>query len=147
MTLETATPTFGLDLPVLMPWTLSVYQPPPIFTGAARRKSAFGSGSVRKASKMAHGMIQTIQMELDEEENIMATRTFLVTSKGDINATFQVPGLISVPTDGSTHKVTVCELELDATMSWVVVPKKSVKVHLTVCFYLTSTCVLELFTE
>ena len=64
----------------------------------------------------------------------MAKRELVVSSKGNVTATFQVPGLISVPTDNESHNVTIAELKLDATMSWVAVPKKEAKVHLTVCF-------------
>lgn len=67
----------------------------------------------------------------------MAKRELVVSSKGNVTATFQVPGLISVPTDDESHNVTIAELKLDATMSWVAVPKKETKVHLTVCFVQT----------
>ena len=59
-------------------------------------------------------------------------RVMRVTSKGDVSASFTVPGLIAVPSDGASHNVTVCELALDVVMSWVSVPKKSATVHLMV---------------
>lgn len=63
----------------------------------------------------------------------MPKRVMRVTSKGDISASFAVPGLIAVPSDGASHNVTVCELALDAVMSWVSVPKKNARAHLMVC--------------
>ena len=69
----------------------------------------------------------------------MAKRELVVSSKGNVTATFQVPGLISVPTDDESHNVTIAELKLDAIMSWVAVPKKEAKFHLTVCF--RSNCI------
>jgi len=51
-------------------------------------------------------------------------------SKGNISATFQVPGLIHIPSDGIVHNVTIAKLDLDAKMSWVCVPKKDTKTHL-----------------
>jgi hypothetical protein len=62
----------------------------------------------------------------------MMQRRLSVMSKGNISATFQVPGVISIPSDGNTHNVTIVELKLDATMSWACVPKKDTKVHLKV---------------
>jgi hypothetical protein len=55
-----------------------------------------------------------------------------VSSKG-ISATFRVPGLITIPSDGASHNVTITQLKLDASMSWVTVPKVDTKTHLKVC--------------
>jgi hypothetical protein len=52
--------------------------------------------------------------------------------KGNVSATFQVPGMINIPSDGVAHNVTIAELKLAASMSWVCVPKKDMKVHLKV---------------
>jgi len=70
----------------------------------------------------------------------MKKREMCITSKGDINATFIVPGLISVPSDGETHNVTVCELALNAVMSWISVPKSNLRAHLTVCILVPVYC-------
>ena len=51
---------------------------------------------------------------------------------GNIAATFEVPGLINIPSNGLIHKVAIARLDLDATMSWVCVPKKDTKTHLNV---------------
>ncbi|KAJ7119753.1 hypothetical protein C8R44DRAFT_788827 [Mycena epipterygia] len=53
-----------------------------------------------------------------------------VTSKGNVSATFSVPGLVTIPCDGDTHNFTIVELSLKATMSWVSVPKLDAKMHL-----------------
>lgn len=72
----------------------------------------------------------------------MATRRVEVSSKGNINATFSIPGLISVPNDGETHNISITTLDLDASMSWIVVPKKSTKAHLTVREIFHAVCVI-----
>ena len=69
-----------------------------------------------------------------EPPRLINHRDFLVSSKGDINASFSVPGLISIPSDGDSHNVTIIQLPLDALMSWISVPKKETKAHLTVGF-------------
>ncbi|KAG6907017.1 hypothetical protein DXG01_010886 [Tephrocybe rancida] len=50
--------------------------------------------------------------------------------KGDVTATFNAPGAITVPSDGVRHSVTVTKLELDAKMEWVAVPQVDAKAHL-----------------
>lgn len=62
----------------------------------------------------------------------MATRELAVNSKGNVSATFRVPGIISIPSDGSTHNFTIVKLDLDAAMTWLCVPKRDVRVHLKV---------------
>jgi hypothetical protein len=81
--------------------------------------------------------------ELDDESfspSAMQYRGLAVSSKGNISATFTVPGTITIPSDGVAHNVTIVELSLDSTMSWVSVPKVDAKTHLNVSLHL-----LELF--
>ena len=140
LTLETVTPTMGLTIPKLEPWTLSEYRPRPAWRSVRQPLKQ------RKTSVIEKAGIAEVDEEVDEDEDMgfglfdddapaapMTRRAMRITSKGDINATFIVPGLISVPSDGETHNVTVCELALNAVMSWVSVPKSSLKAHLTVC--------------
>jgi Domain of unknown function (DUF4139) len=51
---------------------------------------------------------------------------------GNVSATFSVPGKMSIPSDASSHNVTIVQLKLDAKMTWVSVPRKDTKVHLSV---------------
>jgi len=55
-----------------------------------------------------------------------------VTTKGSVNATFRVPGLISVPSDGVAHNVTIVKLTPEAKLLWLSVPSVDTKVHLSV---------------
>jgi hypothetical protein len=74
-------------------------------------------------------------------------RLAVLKAKGNVSATFQVPGMISIPSDGDAHNVTITELKLSASMSWVCIPKMDTKVHLKVncprrclqCFLLVLT--------
>ncbi|KDR77513.1 hypothetical protein GALMADRAFT_65991 [Galerina marginata CBS 339.88] len=130
LTLETVTPTFGVSIPDLQPWTLSVfkYVPTPVKYAKKSGGLRLGGGEERK---------MTLYDESESHGGYgappppMVQRNLLVSSKGDINATFAVPGLMTIPSDGASHNVTITELNLDAIMSWVSVPKKSTKAHLT----------------
>jgi hypothetical protein len=95
-----------------------------------------GGGESRKEERQA---LNFYELPVYEEEQLMyygappmPKRGVVISSKGDITATFSIPGLITIPSDGVSHNVTITELELDAEMSWISVPKKSAKAHLTV---------------
>ncbi|KAJ3526070.1 hypothetical protein NMY22_g10322 [Coprinellus aureogranulatus] len=60
-----------------------------------------------------------------------------VTSLGNVNATFRVPGLISIPSDGVAHNVTIVTLKPEAKLSWVTAPSVHTRVHLTT--FITNT--------
>lgn len=62
----------------------------------------------------------------------MEHRGLEVSSRGNVTATFSVPGLMSIPSDNVAHNVTIVKLSLDATMEWVTIPKREPKVHLKV---------------
>ena len=55
-----------------------------------------------------------------------------VTQQG-VNALFKVPGVITIPTDGREHNVTIATLVPEAKLSWLVVPSVSENVHIIVC--------------
>ncbi|KIM37386.1 hypothetical protein M413DRAFT_273699 [Hebeloma cylindrosporum] len=134
LTLETATPTFGVGVPTLTPWTISVYRPSYARTshklepGISFYSSSMTPGGAPPAP-MASRMMDVAPVSSSMETQIRH-RGLQVSSKGNVSATFGVPGLINIPSDGVGHSVTIVKLELDATMSWVCVPKKDGKVHL-----------------
>ncbi|KAF8867671.1 hypothetical protein BD779DRAFT_1794936, partial [Infundibulicybe gibba] len=125
LTLETATPTFGVEIPSLSNWNISVYraQPQPQLRSMRRSLRVTPTGS--SAAGNFYAMAAAVS-----ESPMMLHRGLDVSSKGNVSATFRIPGLISIPSDGGSHNVTIVELKLDAAMSWVAVPKRDAKVHL-----------------
>ncbi|PPQ70045.1 hypothetical protein CVT26_013369 [Gymnopilus dilepis] len=135
LTLETAAPTFGLSVPTLNPWTLTIYRPAlkslsRVYGAAATsaldsvQLSSAPSGPPRPSRRGSNWYKPSSNMEEPMEHRELNV------SKGTVSATFTVPGLISIPTDGVGHNVTIVKLSLDADMSWVCVPKKDTRVHL-----------------
>ncbi|KAJ7847751.1 hypothetical protein B0H14DRAFT_3453626 [Mycena olivaceomarginata] len=110
--LETSTPTFGLGVPQTVPLesrylpTCCVYQiwGPDVATDR--------EATAPEVVEMKH-----------EEAAVMST--------GNVNATFRVPDLVTIPCDGAAHNFTIVELRPQAVMSWVAVPKREAKTHLT----------------
>lgn len=70
-------------------------------------------------------MVAPVSVPLQERE-------LAVSSKGNINATFSVPGIVTIPSDGASHSFTIVKLSLEAGMSWISVPKHDARVHLNV---------------
>jgi hypothetical protein len=131
LTLETAEPTFGVDLPRLTPWTISVHRQ---FIG--KLKSGRGGGppsqTFMSIASLPGGPGLRMKSTSDDGAGPMIEPEALVRSMGNITATFGVPGKITIPSDGGTHNVTIVKLNLDAKMRWISVPKLEAKTHLSV---------------
>jgi hypothetical protein len=93
---------------------------------------SLGGGMREKQTARRTNRYESAEELLDYKGAAMRNRGLVVSSKGDVTATFSVPGLMTVPSDGASHNVTITQLELEAVMSWISVPKKSPKAHLTV---------------
>ncbi|KIL57101.1 hypothetical protein M378DRAFT_181749 [Amanita muscaria Koide BX008] len=143
LTLETATPTFQVGIPTLGFWTLSVfrspppspirsltyYAPPRIVPRRARRKARRSSSSSSATSdNESYPVVTPVCPSLPPPMNVLVTS---ISSKGNVSATFTIPRNITVPSDNANHNVTVTQLDLDATMSWVAVPKLDTKTRLS----------------
>lgn len=135
LTLETAAPSFGAVLPSLTPWTVKVYEAP--------RSQGGGAGTIhyKKRSRRQFLDVEAVSSEDEEdydeemeiEEDEMQHASADLASKGNINATFSIPGRVTIPSDGGFHKFTIVELRLDALMTWVSIPKHDTRTYLTVC--------------
>ena len=82
--------------------------------------------------------IQTEVEESDDDRGLalfdeeMAYAGSSVTSKGNVTATYRIPGQVTIPADGTEKTFTIVELKLDASMSWISVPKIDQQTHLKV---------------
>jgi len=103
--------------------------------------SAVQSAPRKKAKAAVRTMSRSARIEeseSDDEDVMMAMVPEMdyaglqVTSKGGVSATFKVPGLVTIPSDGAAHNFTIVQLDLDAEMSWISVPKVDARVHLKV---------------
>ncbi|KAJ7914284.1 hypothetical protein B0H13DRAFT_2003163, partial [Mycena leptocephala] len=133
LTLETSTPTFGLGIPQLSPWNLDVER----FVGFKKSKGSVSGGGEMLRSRMLERAQSRSAEELDESRGgaymdvePMQFRGASVSSKGNFSATFRVPGMVSIPSDGEAHNFTIVQLSLKADMSWVCVPKADTKAHI-----------------
>ncbi|KAG7444922.1 uncharacterized protein BT62DRAFT_987547 [Guyanagaster necrorhizus] len=127
LTLETVTPTYGIGVPTLSPWTLSMYKPSPPQAQSLSRSA----GPVPMLTPIVLNDSKLFR-SLDRGSRTpgMAYIGSSVTSKGNISATYRVPGRVTIPADGDEHTFTIVQMNLDASMSWVSVPKVDTKTHL-----------------
>ncbi|THU90877.1 hypothetical protein K435DRAFT_968434 [Dendrothele bispora CBS 962.96] len=153
LTLETAFPTYDVSVPELQPWSLEVNEPhmhmhvpttiirPPSPVRRSRSRSPVQLHRYsRSPDRARHARRRRYSSSSESRQSRSRARlvspppllnqVVSVTSKGNVNATFRVPGLITIPGDGQAHNVVVAELKFDAALSWVSVPKIDQKVHL-----------------
>ncbi|KAF4579599.1 hypothetical protein EYR36_001417 [Pleurotus pulmonarius] len=143
LTLETVTPMFGVALPELDPWRVDIYKP------RLRSKSSIQARNARYLPQPTGGSGSGIggasmNRERDRERSqvggeagyesamdfSITQRETVVANQGNLSASFQVPGFITVPNDGEVHTVTVVELQLEATMAWIGIPRAVPRVHI-----------------
>lgn len=130
--LETASPTFGLSVPHLIPQNLCVFRPMPVQT-MNKSKRLPGAGMLNSARfslamPESFGLGQVNALYSDT----IADQEAIVTSAGNITATFSIPGRSNIPSDGEDHQVTIAKLNLEARLEWVAVPSMSTQTHLKV---------------
>ncbi|KAG6918187.1 hypothetical protein DXG01_015975 [Tephrocybe rancida] len=137
LTLHTAKPTDGVTIPMLGSWNISYGSP------AKRHSRSFGKDE--SLSKKKRTRLRDLENESEEEEDMASSYASDVTdqnldgmgaydshisSKGHVNATFQVPGSITIAGDGYSHGVTISELKLNVAITWFSVPKLDTSVFL-----------------
>jgi len=119
ITLETAQPSFGVELPRLALWNISHPAPP----------QGLGTGNIplKKGGAARHRRI--LPDEDDLEYNLYDGGAY-VTSKGHVTATFRIPGSTTILSKNEERSVTIASLDLEAKMNWMCIPKGDTRVHL-----------------
>lgn len=133
LVLETATPTFNKEIPTLHPWTISTMAPrlPPRAKYATASRDRL-SAAPPMAMSMAASAEASSPPAMPMPEMSVRGAEVSKGGGGSVSATFTVPGKMSIPSDGGSHNVTIVQLKLDAKMTWISVPRKGTKVHLSV---------------
>ncbi|KDQ13209.1 hypothetical protein BOTBODRAFT_188728 [Botryobasidium botryosum FD-172 SS1] len=138
--LETASPTFGLSIPQLVPHTLSVHRPrsrsPDRYEHSRRRRAHYSRS--RSISPHRYPHVVTVRAGRSMESHRshsppapqMVAQEAVVTSMGNVTASFSIPGRSNIPSDGEDHQVTIAKLKLEARLQWVAVPSMSLQTHL-----------------
>jgi uncharacterized protein (TIGR02231 family) len=127
LVVSTARPALNQRLPELKPWFLDVYRPaPPPQPPLARQAKA--QAAAPQMATMAMGPaaeeIMVERMMVAEAEVAVAE----VQSSGTA-VSFAVSGKTDIPSDGSPHKTTINQFQLDPKLDYLAVPKHTDAVY------------------
>jgi uncharacterized protein (TIGR02231 family) len=119
LTLSTARPALTTLQPDLKPWYINVYTPPPV----PAPQPARAAGAVMRSMEAAAVPPQfEAQSFAAPAPAVMETLNAQVSAEG-ASVTFQLAQKVSVPGDGSPHKVTVTSIDLLPQIDYLSVPK------------------------
>ncbi|KAJ1303532.1 hypothetical protein OPQ81_011717 [Rhizoctonia solani] len=124
LTLSTASPELGSNVPDLTPWKIGfdlAYCPSveQAYPGAERRAGAGDTSGEDLSAFYAIGF-----------KSAMPIRQGHVETSGVLSTTFGIPGQSDIPSDEGSHKVVVTVLDLQADPEWICVPRKKENVFL-----------------
>ncbi|KZV96559.1 hypothetical protein EXIGLDRAFT_833529 [Exidia glandulosa HHB12029] len=131
LTLSTASPQLGSDIPTLSPLTLSEVARYPVGSFARARKSVRSADLAESAPMMA---LASAPGGGGSPPQMMRMRSAAVTESA-VSSTFAIEGLSTIPTDtddaSQTHKVSIAELTFTSVdLEWITVPKEVSSVFL-----------------
>ncbi|KAF9031384.1 hypothetical protein BDZ89DRAFT_1091382 [Hymenopellis radicata] len=118
--LETISPSFGITVPTLTPWTVSVDRP------SATAWSGRGGMGLGKGGGIRYRRIPQGNVDSDSDDDLFDEMDHInsyVESSGKLSETYHIAGLVSIPADGSERTFTIAEMNFDAAMSWISVPR------------------------
>lgn len=128
MSLSTARPALGGAPPVLHPWHVSFYRPPPppmpspAVIGFAAEKARYLNATDRgHSAKYGKGSVT---------EETSATYMNAEISEEQHSVSFIIPRSVNIPSDGSQHGNIVAAENLPLTLEFLAVPKLSPHVYL-----------------
>ncbi|KAG8783182.1 hypothetical protein FRC12_020015 [Ceratobasidium sp. 428] len=136
LTLSTASPQLGSDVPSLSAWRIGFHVPPPVLNSlrSARPRAAFA----KRASRAEPS--SDLLMEYESEAMPVAMcasaappmefRQAGVVSAGVLSASFGISGRSDIPSDEGSHKVVIAVLDLDTELEWVCIPREKESVFL-----------------
>lgn len=122
LTLSTASPQLGTDIPSLGPYRIGPpYVPQP---------KSFGSMKKMKRSSMIQAALPTAQYDFPMPGSTALPEMTYATAEaveGATSTTFVIAGRSTIPSDGDqggqTHKVSIAFIDLQASLEWITIPK------------------------
>ncbi|KAG9079564.1 hypothetical protein FS749_008416 [Ceratobasidium sp. UAMH 11750] len=127
LTLSTASPQLGSNVPNLTSWHIGFPAPPPpppvprpVIASRGMIDMDIGGDEMRSRSITARGGALPR----------MALRSAKVVDTGVLSATFGISGRSNIPSDEGSHKVVIAVLDLTAELEWVCVPREKESVFL-----------------
>ena len=124
LALSTAHPAVSTTIPELDPWYVDVYQPP--MPMMARMAKAPQGGAAM--STYAPAPMQADEAAAPPPPPVQFSTATVETTGTAV--TFRVGRPVAIPSDGSPHKTLITNLEMDAKLDYVTVPKIAEEAYL-----------------
>lgn len=120
LTLSTARPALAETLPELDPWYVGPVIRPP------RPRAKMMAGAVAAAAPaplMEDAVARQVVAKAEEAEERDVDVVVAKVDTSGAAVTYQVPGAVTIPADGASHKVAVASFELEPELDYVTAPK------------------------
>lgn len=123
LTLSTNDPIDGKTKPILIPWNIAYYVPQPY--GSRNAKGAYASGVMLESVEIVTDAEEADEFEIFEQPVVPAQNTGSVTvsSQQLIAAEFEIQIPMNIASNKEQQYMVVQEYELEASFSYVAVPK------------------------
>ncbi|MGL4668274.1 MAG: DUF4139 domain-containing protein, partial [Saezia sp.] len=131
LTLSTGNPSQGVQVPVMYPWQLSVYEPVPSVT------SSMGNYKMTEMPAPSAPMAmmaeeRSADMDMARRDRVQSNTLdgYVTTNAQGINTTFDIAIPYTVPSDGKGHMILIQNAKVNADYRYVVTPKMDADVFL-----------------
>lgn len=144
LTLSTASPQVGSEVPSLSAWRIG-FPPPPVVYMSSLRGGSAAPRRRKESARATRGFRVASNIPLADEDSdddvvleTMAAATSMVhrqaevVSAGVLSATFGISGRSDIPSDKGSHKVVIAVLDLQAELEWICLPREKESVFLRV---------------
>lgn len=122
MVVSTARPMLSQRLPELKPWFIDEYQIPQPLPRTLKDRRPEMMAAMTTAAELAEPVAAQPAAQAEE---VAADMALAQVQENESVISYQVPGDTDIPSDGSPHKVTLSQFELDPEIDYLVVPKQS----------------------
>ncbi|KAF8741852.1 hypothetical protein RHS02_03980, partial [Rhizoctonia solani] len=140
LTLSTAAPYRGVNMPILSTWRIGV---PPMAERREQYRSRSRSRSLSRSPIRIARVLESsdrsasrgrpcspILPVIKDKPTSMTIRQASEVDTGVLSATFKIPGISNIPSDEGNHKVLICSLDLQINPEWICIPRKDEAVFL-----------------
>jgi len=120
--LSTGNPSIGNDRPILNPWYLNFYE------AQLYEMQGVNRGGMKRKTEAAPAMSSDM---LSSGSNVELTNVAVQMNENQLNTSFDIQGLYSIPSDGQEYQVEVQKFNLQAQYNYVALPKLDPDAFLT----------------
>ncbi|KAG8709941.1 hypothetical protein FRC08_017857 [Ceratobasidium sp. 394] len=130
LTLSTASPQLGSNVPNLSSWRIGFPAPPPPLAPPPPVALMARTAASPRYKGREREQLPIKAMRAGSALPRMAVRSARVVDTGVLSATFGISGRSNIPSDEGSHKVVIAVLDLTAELEWVCVPREQESVFL-----------------